>query len=948
MRFVLSILLILSVAIPGMANQIYCYAEALPASISQRDYSKFHSKEDIIFYTDSCISQPFEIDAPDENSLKDVVALDSCLNNSDLFSKVLSSLPPIYEDRMDELMRHKEHLSFIDFCSECLYYIDNYYDSAFTWFVDYESDETIEHCRKRREELLSQGWTGRPGDKYIAADRVLDRAVDYIISRKYFHNPSAPVILSRSARIKYELGDFHSAFLYSKIADELFGLTDSYSTKDRIDNKCVLANSKLVAYNDSSDFVSLENLASKIEDFIIKSPDDENNKVLKESLVSLYGTIADYKIKNGNILAAEELNEKILDEVFLRKDSIWEKGGSIIFPHKKEFIPVKYRTWKIGQLKGDSIKTDSLFNSLKVEIDGIGLYGIPFNLENIVAEVYDVHYRCNENKYDGEFTYIPRRQSNQIRFNIQRFGSSMHPTLRNTYYEIARSEIENYNGILSLSDSAGDAECIYNNLLMFHGLQLLNEQLISSVINHDDVYKKAVENLASDSFINDENLSSLYKSDSYRAKVEEKALTSKNIKDLLNVDYKDVQANLDKNSVAIEFFKSPFYDDRNNPIPYGEKRWGYYAALLKSDGAPIIIPLCNESYLLKSISNKRLFSKKISSLVWSPILPYLDKISTIYFVPDGELHNLPIEYLPLDEKKTIIDKYNVFRLSSTRILINNQNQGNFRNMDGSLFGHMHYQPLASDSALSYSREPEPAGSLDFKTRALHAYVNSERGYVNDLPNTELEISNIAKEFKRRNRKCEVFTEYDATECAFKKLSGNAPDILHVATHGIYWSESDLENLTNNLPSIYADNKSLTENALNRSVLLFSGANSALQGNLHEFDEDGILTAEEVASLDLQNVDMLSLSACQTALGEIKGDGVFGLQRGFKKAGVKSILMSLWNVDDEAANIFMSAFYENYLAGKSKLQSLRKAINVTKNFNPNSKYWAAFILLDGLD
>lgn len=892
---------------------------------------------------------PFEFEKTNQEvnfpTLKYLEDLNAFSKNSDLFMSVETSLPPILENRLNKLIDNKKYMTFLRFCSECLDCIDNYFDNAFTWFIDWSSDKTVEYSKKRREELLAQGWTGKPGDQYIGADHVLDHAVDYIISRKYYHNPSTPVIFSRSAKIKYELGDFNSALLYSQIANELFELKES-STKDWIDNKCVLANSKYIVNNDSSEYISLENLTSKIEEDIIKNPNDDNNDILKKYLLSLYTAIADYKIDKEDIPEAEKLNEKILDEVFLRKDSIWEKGGSIIFTFHEDYIPVKYRSWRIDQLKNNRIKTDSIFNDLQNEIDGLGLFGIPFNIENIVAKVHDIYYRYGENKYNNDFTYIPNRQSEQIRFNIQRYGASMHPTLRNTYYDIVRSEIENYNGILAHGDSIRDAECIYNNLLIFHGLQLLNEQLISSVINHDNEYKKVVEDLASGSFINSENLASLFKSDSYRKKVEEQALTSKNIKDLLNVNYKDVQKNLDWKSVAIEFFKSPFWDDRNNPIPSGEKRWGYYAALLKSNGAPIIIPLCNENDLLKSISNKRFSNKRITDLLWNSIFPYLDNISTIYFVADGELHNIPIEYLPIDKNKTIIDKYNIFRLSSTRMLINNQETS--KNMDGTLFGYMHYQPLSLDLTQSDTQDLESARIKEFKTRALHTYINSERGSVEDLPNTKLEISNIANEFRRKKRKCNVFTEYEATENAFKKLSGNAPSILHVATHGIYWSESDLENLSTNIPTLYSNDKTIKENALNRSVLLFSGANSALQGKYKDDEDDGILTGEEVASLDLQNVNMLSLSACQTALGEIKGDGVFGLQRGFKKAGVKSILMSLWNVDDEATNIFMSAFYKYYLDGKTKFQSLRNAINETKKFNPNPKYWAAFILLDGLN
>ncbi len=103
-------------------------------------------------------------------------------------------------------------------------------------------------------------------------------------------------------------------------------------------------------------------------------------------------------------------------------------------------------------------------------------------------------------------------------------------------------------------------------------------------------------------------------------------------------------------------------------------------------------------------------------------------------------------------------------------------------------------------------------------------------------------------------------------------------------------------------------------------------------------------------MNLGNVDMVVMSACQSGLGETSGEGVFGLQRGFKLAGANTLLMSLWKVDDEATQILMTEFYKNYLSGKTKRESLlnaQKAVRETRGFE-DSVYWAGFILLDGLN
>ena len=140
-------------------------------------------------------------------------------------------------------------------------------------------------------------------------------------------------------------------------------------------------------------------------------------------------------------------------------------------------------------------------------------------------------------------------------------------------------------------------------------------------------------------------------------------------------------------------------------------------------------------------------------------------------------------------------------------------------------------------------------------------------------------------------------------------------------------------------------------ALLRSGLIFSGANVALKGDELPPDvEDGILTALELSNINLGQVDLVVMSACESGLGETSGEGVFGLQRGFKLAGAHSLMMSLWKVDDDATQMLMTNFYQNLMSGQSKQQALLNAQKFLRE-NPrysNPKYWAAFILLDALN
>ena len=143
-----------------------------------------------------------------------------------------------------------------------------------------------------------------------------------------------------------------------------------------------------------------------------------------------------------------------------------------------------------------------------------------------------------------------------------------------------------------------------------------------------------------------------------------------------------------------------------------------------------------------------------------------------------------------------------------------------------------------------------------------------------------------------------------------------------------------------------------DKALTRSGLLFAGAQNTFEGKDIPIDvEDGILTAKDISRMDLRGTELAVLSACQSGLGEVTGDGVFGLQRGFKKAGVQSLVMSLWKVSDEATKIMMTRFYENLAKGRSKYDSFREAQDYLRKYDDGfydePQYYAAFVLLDAI-
>lgn len=185
--------------------------------------------------------------------------------------------------------------------------------------------------------------------------------------------------------------------------------------------------------------------------------------------------------------------------------------------------------------------------------------------------------------------------------------------------------------------------------------------------------------------------------------------------------------------------------------------------------------------------------------------------------------------------------------------------------------------------------------------------------------------------------------------------------MHIATHGFYFTkteakESQFARLEMKLMTegIQKTGRFVEDKPMTRSGLLFSGCNRAFRHEqIPEDEEDGILTAQEISTLDMRGLDLVVLSACQTALGDvISGEGVFGLQRGFKKAGANTILMSIDKVDDDATRILMVEFYRNLMNGKTKHQSLKDAQKHLRQVNNGKydkpEYWASFIMLDGLN
>lgn len=402
--------------------------------------------------------------------------------------------------------------------------------------------------------------------------------------------------------------------------------------------------------------------------------------------------------------------------------------------------------------------------------------------------------------------------------------------------------------------------------------------------------------------------------------------------DFMDVDYNAVKQALGQNEMLIDFTD---YVSQSQ----GRK----YAAYIinKVQDYPLLKALFAERQIdtlgivRPDMYYSEDYSENVLKLLWEPLKENVSEGATIYYVPSQLLFQISLESLLLPDGSLLGSHYHFVRLSSARELVKMKSESKgYKSNSAVLYGGLQYD-LETTAMAEESKKYDLSNLL-----ALRGEIVRGDSVFHDLQGTKEEILKIEDLLKRNKWQVFSYMGKNGTEESFLNMHGKSPKLLHLATHGFYYTPNRAENV--DYLKGYTD-------AMSLSGLVLSGGNAAWLGKpLPKGVLGGILSANDIARLDLSNTDMVVLSACQTGQGKATSEGLYGLQRAFKKAGVGTIVMSLWNVSDKTTSEFMTTFYER-LADKKNAWNKRKAFEEAKVIIRQRYlepfHWAAFVMLD---
>ena len=483
-------------------------------------------------------------------------------------------------------------------------------------------------------------------------------------------------------------------------------------------------------------------------------------------------------------------------------------------------------------------------------------------------------------------------------------------------------------------------EMCYDNSLFIRSLayddmaRMRQISLTDSTINN---LFSEIRTLKSERFAGDHNV---YKSLEEKEKLLKETLMAKTSNSNYSSipTWRDVKQSLKHNECAIEFITYVGFTKTNTET----KELKYAALILTPEiDSPIFVELCTfnqlHHILLAALVEQEIGINELYvqgekqilyKLIWDKIDESVKNAKSIYLSPILDIQDVNWSFIPCPDGSCLNDKYDIRIVTSTAKICNQE--------------IAHYSDAYVYGGIEYTKEKQNSNQMSYRSIVINELYDSTRNGFGYLRASGNEADLIANALQENRIETNLIKGADADEESFRKMDGNSPSIIHLSTHGFYLVGFDKY-------AEYFDKLltySIKDNSMLLSGLLLADANSTLRGSNEKTPlNDGIITAEEIAMLDLRNTELVVLSACETAIGVNLQEGFGGLVRAFKNAGVKSVLASLWKVPDDATAKLMTSFYKIFLSGTEMHLALKMAQKEVSKLYPDPYYWASFILLD---
>ena len=481
-------------------------------------------------------------------------------------------------------------------------------------------------------------------------------------------------------------------------------------------------------------------------------------------------------------------------------------------------------------------------------------------------------------------------------------------------------------------------EMCYDNSLFIRSLTYDDMSRLRQISQTDStIYNlfSEIRLLKSERFAGSHNV---YKSLEEKEKLLRETLLAKNNNNPAIPTWRDVKQSLKHNECAIEFITYVGFSKSNL-----ETKDLKYAALILTPeiDSPKFVELCTFNQLHEVLFNalkeqeigiNELYvqgeKQILYELIWNKIDDYVKNAKSIFISPTLLIKDVNLGFIPCPDGGYLNEKYDIRIVTSTAKICNQE--------------RAHYSDAYVYGGIEYTKGKHNSNQISYRSIVINELYDSTRNGFGYLRASGNEADLIANALQENRIETNLIKGADADEESFRKMDGNSPSIIHLSTHGFYLVGFDKY-------AEYFDKLltySIKDNSMLLSGLLLADANSTLRGSNEKTPlNDGIITAEEIAMLDLRNTELVVLSACETAIGVNLQEGFGGLVRAFKNAGVKSVLASLWKVPDDATAKLMTSFYKIFLSGTEMHLALKMAQKEVSKLYPDPYYWASFILLD---